>query len=282
MVELVDTTDLKSVGGTSREGSNPSFGTINKKSMKFLVIGDSCTDRFIYGECDRICPEAPVPVFNPVDTKTSGGMAANVYANILALDHDCDLMSNKSSIVKSRYVDTKTNQMLLRVDEQDFTADRFTDCTVDYDMYDAIIISDYNKGFVSNIDIAKICSSHEYVFVDSKKNFLTALSSDMKFLKINQYEYDKNREYFKEDNKQHNGLWLDKLIVTSGSNGCWYQRKRVPLRAEREARDLSGAGDTFLAAFVTSYMNNKDTLAAITFAQECASEVVSKKGVVTI
>jgi len=32
--------------------------------MKFLVIGDSCTDRFVYGSCDRLCPEAPVPVLN--------------------------------------------------------------------------------------------------------------------------------------------------------------------------------------------------------------------------
>ena len=34
--------------------------------MKILVIGDSCTDIFIYGEIDRICPEAPVPVFKPI------------------------------------------------------------------------------------------------------------------------------------------------------------------------------------------------------------------------
>ena len=53
--------------------------------MRFLVIGDSCTDKFIYGKCERICPEAPVPVFSPVKTKTNGGMAANVKANVEAL-----------------------------------------------------------------------------------------------------------------------------------------------------------------------------------------------------
>ena len=50
--------------------------------MKFLAIGDSCTDVFVYGRCDRICPEAPVPVFTPVKTKTNGGMAANVQSNV--------------------------------------------------------------------------------------------------------------------------------------------------------------------------------------------------------
>jgi bifunctional ADP-heptose synthase (sugar kinase/adenylyltransferase) len=44
--------------------------------MKFLAIGDSCTDVFIYGRCERICPEAPVPVFIPVKEKTNGGMSA--------------------------------------------------------------------------------------------------------------------------------------------------------------------------------------------------------------
>ena len=43
--------------------------------MKVLVIGDSCKDKFIYGKCERICHEAPVPVFNPVIEIISGGMS---------------------------------------------------------------------------------------------------------------------------------------------------------------------------------------------------------------
>ena len=35
---------------------------------KVLVIGDSCEDVFIYGDIERICPEAPVPVFTPTHT----------------------------------------------------------------------------------------------------------------------------------------------------------------------------------------------------------------------
>ena len=33
--------------------------------MNILVIGDSCKDVFIYGDIERISPEAPVPVFKP-------------------------------------------------------------------------------------------------------------------------------------------------------------------------------------------------------------------------
>ena len=32
---------------------------------KILVGGDSCTDVFIYGDIERISPEAPIPVFVP-------------------------------------------------------------------------------------------------------------------------------------------------------------------------------------------------------------------------
>ena len=38
--------------------------------MNVLVIGDSCIDEFVYGKVDRMSPEAPVPVFQPVK-KTS-------------------------------------------------------------------------------------------------------------------------------------------------------------------------------------------------------------------
>ena len=53
--------------------------------MKILVIGDSCKDVFIYGKANRLCPEAPVPVFIPKRKTETGGMAANVYENIESL-----------------------------------------------------------------------------------------------------------------------------------------------------------------------------------------------------
>ena len=87
--------------------------------MKILIIGDSCIDKFVYGECNRICPEAPVPVFNPIKTTTNEGMAKNVFNNLksLAPDLNIDFISNSNQMVKTRLVDIKTNQMLLRVDD---------------------------------------------------------------------------------------------------------------------------------------------------------------------
>ena len=39
---------------------------------RILVVGDSCTDIFIYGDINRLSPEAPVPVFNPVKKVKNG------------------------------------------------------------------------------------------------------------------------------------------------------------------------------------------------------------------
>ena len=122
--------------------------------MKILVIGDSCQDVFIYGKCERLCPDAPVPVFIPLKTKKMGGMALNVYENLKSLKLDVDLITNTKKVTKTRYVDEKTNQMIIRVDSEktlSFRIDRLND--INFDSYDAISISDYNKGFLEYGDI---------------------------------------------------------------------------------------------------------------------------------
>ena len=59
-------------------------------TARILVIGESCKDVFHYGTCHRLCPEAPVPIFNPVEKTENGGMAMNVYNNIKAMSVPCE------------------------------------------------------------------------------------------------------------------------------------------------------------------------------------------------
>ena len=73
-------------------------------------------------------------------------------------------------------------------------------------------------------------------------------------------------------------IFDDKLIVTLSENGCRYKNKTYPVD-KVEIKDLSGAGDTFLAAFVAQYMSSQDVEKSIIFANECATEVVQLKGV---
>ena len=49
-----------------------------------------------------------------------------------------------------------------------------------------------------------------------------------------------------------------------------------------DVKDMSGAGDTFMASLVCKYVKTGDIFESISFANICASKVVQKKGVVTI
>ena len=245
--------------------------------MKILVIGDSCTDIFVYGDIKRVCPEAPVPVFNPTHQTKNGGMAKNVATNLEAFGCDVDLVTNSNDIQKIRYVDNRSNQLVLRVDEHDY-CDQVKMLPylldIDEDKYDAIVISDYNKGFLDEEDIKYLCN-HNNVFIDTKKQFGEwILNAD--YIKINEFEHKKNYEVIADYPELEK-----KLITTQGSKGCFYNRKSFSVD-EISVRDVSGAGDTFLAGLVYKYVKSKDIYESIKFAQKCACKVISKKGVVTI
>ena len=243
--------------------------------MKVLVIGDSCTDKFVYGVCDRICPEAPVPVFNPTYQKANGGMAKNVFNNLVSLakNWDIDLITNEDEITKTRLVDIKTNQMLLRVDEDDSCKRIKNDVITKLGDYDAIIISDYNKGFLTESTIKFLVDRYPLSFIDSKKLFNDWIN-DATFLKINEVEFNRNKKNLKK--------YKGNLIVTLGEKGVKYKDTIIPPTRQAEVSDLSGAGDTFFAAFIFSYLTSKNIIESIAFAQKCALEVIEKKGVVVI
>ena len=83
-----------------------------------LLIGDSCTDEYVYGTCDRLNPEAPVPILNFTRKETTEGMAFNVRNNLTSFGICVGLLTNGESLTKTRYVDEKSNQHILRVDDE--------------------------------------------------------------------------------------------------------------------------------------------------------------------
>ena len=250
--------------------------------MRVLVIGDSCEDIFVYGNIIRLSPEAPVPILQPIKETKNGGMALNVYNNFLSLGVEVDIITNeKSQIRKVRYVDNRSSQMVLRIDENDECEEideitRMHICNNQYQdkTYDAIVISDYCKGFLSKTDIELLCKSNKNVFVDTKKQ-LGKWIQHATFIKINSFEYKKNYEYFNT-----NGF-IDKLIVTLGGEGCLYNGKNYSVKRV-PVKDVSGAGDTFLAGLVYGYLDTNSIYKAIKFAQECTTIVVQKHGVSTV
>ncbi len=243
--------------------------------MKILVIGDSCVDIFRYGKVERIAPEAPVPIIVPEKETSNPGMAGNVVKNIEALGHEVDFITNKQEIRKIRYVCSKYNHLLLRVDEND-TCEKIDIVPFKTGIFDAVVISDYCKGFLTEEDIEIISKSFDCpIFLDTKK-ILGDWAHNIDFIKINYHEYERNKEILKNDPILNN-----KTIVTRGKYGCDYQGKNYPT-VDVPVKDVSGAGDTFLSGLVIEYARSKDIDKAIQFAQECTTIVIQKSGVSTI
>lgn len=239
--------------------------------MKILVIGDSCEDIYIYGKCDRLCPDAPVPVFTPVNTVATKGMAYNVYNNVISLGAECDIITNKKLITKTRYVDDKTNQMLVRVDVGDNNIDSIDLSQLLLSNYDGIIISDYIKGFLSDSDIEYICKNHNNVLIDTKR-LLGEYCQNAKFIKVNELEYKHSEHLLFNLNLENS------LIITLGSKGCKHKNKTYPVK-KVEMKDQTGAGDTFVAGLMVKYLTSNNIDKAIKFANQCATKVVQKRGV---
>lgn len=239
---------------------------------KVLVIGESCTDVFVYGKSFRKSPEGNGPVFIPTKEVYNGGMASNTAANLSAMSIDVDVYSDNGSITKTRYIDEQTNELYIRIDEND-SVDRIDIYDLpDLVQYNAIVISDYCKGFLTEEDINKIASMHSLVVLDTKKQ-LGDWCKPLSFIKLNRFEADFNHDIILENN------WLDnKLIITLDGAGASYKGKMIRTNKIENA-DVSGAGDTFLAGFVSRYLDCLNVEESIGWANYCAGEVVKEKGV---
>jgi len=242
------------------------------KKNKILVIGEQCTDIFIYGISKRKSPEGNGPVFNPLKQVYGDGMAGNVANNLSAMGLNVDIFSDKGNITKTRYVNNDTNELYLRVDENDITQRIDIYDLPDFLQYDAIIISDYCKGFLNEEDIQQISRLHNLVILDTKKR-LGDWCKDITFIKLNRFEAQNNHDIISKSK------WLeDKIITTLDGSGAAYKGKIIKTEKVKNA-DVSGAGDTFVAGFVAKYLETKNIIESINWANFCAKEVVQKKGV---
>ena len=232
-----------------------------QKQLKVLLIGDSCTDEYVYGSCERLNPEAPVPILKFNRKETKKGMAWNVRENIESFGIEVYMITNQETITKTRYIDEKYNQQILRVDNEPNLK------PMEYDLpdghFDALVISDYDKGFLSNEKVFELVEWFDGpVFIDSKK---TKLPKESCFVKINDLEFSKL------DNP------ADNLIITRGSKGAEYRGKLYP-GEKVDIFDAVGAGDTFLSAMVYFYLKYGKIEEAIPYANKAAAIAVSNFG----
>lgn len=150
---------------------------------RILVIGDLILDQYIWGNADRISPEAPVPIVWAKKRTYVPGGAANVANNISALDGRVCLAGvigrdNQAAILlselKKRRIDTKGiliepkrqttlktrvvagHQQVVRVDweHQEPISEKSNSSLIKFvrnniNSFDAIVIEDYGKGVIN-------------------------------------------------------------------------------------------------------------------------------------
>lgn len=240
------------------------MGTVQQKKFKILLIGDNGIDQYQYGVVDRISPEAPVPILNFSHAESKPGMAANVKQNLETLGCDVEFIHGLKTSVKTRIIDIKSKQQLLRID-QDLPSKPVKLSQLVLDKYDAIVISDYGKGSIEYETVENLRFHYAGpIFVDSKKTDLARFEGC--FVKINQVEFNSAKTL-----PTH-------LIVTLGNKGVKYNDKKYNA-LDVEAFDVCGAGDTFLSALAYGYLSTYDIDKAILFAMKASTVTIQHIGV---
>tara|TARA_R110002020_G_scaffold363289_1_gene575584 strand:- start:18829 stop:19617 length:789 start_codon:yes stop_codon:yes gene_type:complete len=249
---------------------------------KILLVGDSCDDIYHFGTCSRLSQEAPVPIFQETFQKIKGGMSGNVKNNLESFGLSVKHLTSQARLEKHRLFDVKFNAHVLRYDvgemeiggadalyiEQIFT--RYDIESLPKEI-DALVISDYNKGFLSHSCIKRLCELYKEVpiFADSKKIDVSCFSNC--FLKINEQEFQRCQNLSPST----------EVIVTLGERGAKYKDDFFSTTAQ-EVFDVCGAGDVFLAALTYGFLKEGEITKAIELANKAATLSVSKPQTYTL
>jgi bifunctional ADP-heptose synthase (sugar kinase/adenylyltransferase) len=236
------------------------------KTPYILLLGDNCRDVYYYGDVKRISPEAPVPVLDFLHKEERHGMAANVWHNLERLGCEVVFITTGRS-TKTRFIDIKTSQHILRLDEDPARDPLFVPSLDNaYSTWDAIVISDYDKGSITEDTIEYVKKNYSGpIFIDTKKKDLARYEGMI--VKINQKEFHDAISYPKEH-----------LIVTLGDLGAVYKGKVYKTKPAK-TYDACGAGDTFFSALVFKYIQTESIEESIIYANAASSITVNHIGV---
>ena len=281
--------------------------------MAILVYGDVMLDEWRIGSVDRISPEAPVPVLVETGYKRNVGGAGNLAVNLASINGEVDLYgplgNDKQGFAFLDLIkDTKVNSYLSSCMEATtskvrivstqgqqicrFDTDAICDCTQAEERFinsiqhnDLVVISDYNKGAITEQTVKKAKAKGAKVLVDPKQS--PSYYRGAFLVKPNMKEYT---EWFGEFSyvaaqdflKEYAWEWL---VVTDGANGIhivnatehWHCKEDV-----QEVADVSGAGDTVMAIITHGLHKGKSVPESCEVACYGASRVVEKRGVTIV
>ena len=297
----------------------------NLKNSRVLVVGDVMLDEYWEGSTQRISPEAPVPVVHVQKQYFKAGGAANVALNISALNAKVFLLGivgddaaseSLNEVLTDRKVTVhllrdqrvptikklrvlSQNQQLIRTDfesslSQVDKAPLLAEFKNILPHVDVVIISDYGKGTLSNVDqlIALAKSANKIILVDPKNldfsvyrgaNILTPNFKEFELV-VGQVGDEADME--RRAHQLIKDCDFSGLLVTRGAQGMsFFQDKHpslhVPTRA-REVFDVTGAGDTVIAFLGMALSIGLDVETSINLANTAAGIVVGKMGTAVV
>jgi len=301
------------------------LNSIQKIHPKILVIGDLMIDKYLWGDCMRVSPEAPVQIIDVKRETTLLGGAGNVAHNLLALGANvevlsiiggCEISNELKELFKNINLSTdylieqkdrisskKTRiisgqQQVIRYDiESNEDINKSSENKL-MDIYksviskfELVIISDYGKGVVTNYvaeEVIKLANSNDIrVIVDPKGSDYSKYTSAY-LLTPNKKEASEatgisisDEESIKEALiKLKDSCKLHTSLITLSEDGIAVlddQFRSHPTVA-REVFDVTGAGDTVIAALGYALAVNLDIDSAVILANLAAGIVVSKIG----
>jgi D-beta-D-heptose 7-phosphate kinase/D-beta-D-heptose 1-phosphate adenosyltransferase len=310
-----------------------SFDPLLKKiaRLRILVVGDVMLDHYIWGDATRISPEAPVPVVDIARDSWTAGGAANVALNIASLGAKCTVAgfigtdeagARLNTILHSKRIETiatpgvaptivKTrvlvqHQQLCRLDREAppsayhvAPAKAETLLAESIAASDAVILSDYAKGILTDDVVARVTkrarAAGKFIALDPKpKRKLAFHGLDLitpnkrEALQLAGIEPQPHAPFPAADvcARLHELYATKHLVVTLGEEGMLLSAegkivKTIPTAA-REVFDVSGAGDTSLAGLVLALAAGAKLEDAAQFANAAAGVVVGKLGTATV
>tara|TARA_Y100000590_G_scaffold423252_1_gene528960 strand:+ start:270 stop:1250 length:981 start_codon:yes stop_codon:yes gene_type:complete len=292
-----------------------------------LCIGDLILDQYIYGNVERMSPEAPVPILSVNDENFQLGGVGNVARNISSLGGKATIISligkdssskyikklitkeknlkgdfvadeHYSTPLKTRFLNNFTQ--LLRADKEGIISKLQTSyiqkikdkVRKQIKHYDAVIISDYNKGLITKELIKELVKlakkSKRTILADPKsKDFKTYEGVD--FLTPNQKELSEATNNFIDSEKEavESGKQIieqckiKNILVTRSEKGMILinnKKFKIFPTLAKEIYDVSGAGDTVIAVLTIMLASGFDIETSAFLSNHAAGIVVGKRG----
>jgi len=298
------------------------------KQPKILVIGDLMIDHYLWGKCERISPEAPIPVVNINNENTVLGGAGNVVNNLAALGAHTDVLSvigdceianelgtllNKINVSTSHLIEEKgrlsskksriiaSQQQVIRFDREsnyDISAESQQTLFDQYKKilrkYDIILLSDYGKGVLTDSltrDLIKEANNLGIKVLVDPKGINYSKYSGAYLLTPNKKEASlaTNIDILNDSNlleaitqlKEKCSLVVSLITLSENGVAIYDNDLRIHQTMAREVYDVTGAGDTVLAALGFALSSDYDIDQAVEFANLAAGVVVGKIGSAT-